>query len=178
LKFQGVLQKPLNSNPISVQVKLRKNNSTWQTDYQSSMFNVDDQGVWTGRVTFANVTPGSGYLVYVKGPKHLQKKICDATPTESSLGSGTYSCQNGNITLQSGENNFDFTGILLLGGDLPVNGRQDGVINALDTAFVRNSIGKTDAATAAIADINLDGMVDTQDWSIVLQTLSIKGDDL
>jgi hypothetical protein len=65
-----------------------------------------------------------------------------------------------------------------LAGDLPINGKQDGVINTQDTAFVRNSLGKNDPTTLSIGDINLDNIVDTQDWSGILQTLSIKGDDL
>jgi hypothetical protein len=178
LKFQGILQKPKNSNSIIVRVKLGNAKTQLQTNYQTATFTVNDQGVWTGKVAFSNVTPGDGYTLYVKGPKHLQKKICDQTPTESALGPGTYSCQNGKINLIGGENTFDLTNILLLAGDLPVSGAQDGVINAQDTAFVRNSLGKRDEATLAIADINLDNIVDTQDWSAILQTLSIKGDDL
>lgn len=65
-----------------------------------------------------------------------------------------------------------------MAGDLPINGKQDGVINTQDTAFVRNSLGKNDPTTLSIGDINLDNIVDTQDWSGILQTLSIKGDDL
>jgi hypothetical protein len=178
LRFQGILKKPKNSSPINVKVKLGNSRTQLQTDYQIATFTVDDEGIWTGRVSFSNITPGGQYTLYVKGPKHLQKKICDQRPTESFLGPGTYNCQDGRITLQAGVNDFDLTGILLLAGDLPVNGEQDGVINTQDTAYIRNNFGKTDPATLAVADINLDGIVDTQDWSGILQTLSIKGDDL
>jgi hypothetical protein len=178
LKFQGVLKKPKNSSPIIVKVKLGNSRTQLQTDYQKVIFTVDDEGVWRGRVAFSNVSSGSQYTLYVKGPKHLQKKICDQKPTESVLGPGTYNCQEGKITLQAGENDLDLTGILLLAGDLPVNGTQDGVINALDTVYVRNSLGKSDATTLSICDVNLDNSCDTQDWSVILQALSIKGDEL
>lgn len=178
LRFQGILKKPKNSNPVKVKVKIVSQKKNWESDYQIGDFFVNNDGVWSGKVIFNDVPLSNDYFILVKGPKHLQKRICDARPVESSLGSGSYNCRIGNINLQSGENNFDFTGILLLAGDLPLNGRQDGVINALDTTFIRNNLGKTDSAIVSVGDVNLDGIVDTQDWSGILQTLSIKGDDL
>jgi hypothetical protein len=72
---------------------------------------------------------------------------------------------------------LDFSKIYLLGGDLPVNGLQDGVVDSLDTSYIRNNLGKTDADVISIADINLDGRIDTQDWSAVIYALSVKTDE-
>jgi hypothetical protein len=44
-----------------------------------------------------------------------------------------------------------------LAGDLPVNGTQDGVVDSLDTSYIRNNLGKTDPTVVSIADLNLDG---------------------
>lgn len=174
LRFQGIVnQCPVNNKKIKVKVKL---GGRTNTEYKSTDFSCN-QGKWTGSLTF-NATPGSGYIVYVKGEKHLQKKICDKTPQESRLGPGTYNCRSGQITLNSGTNNLNFTGIVNLYGDLPVGGEQDGVINSLDSSFIRNNLGKNDPQVLAICDGNLDNKCDTQDWSMLIMALSIKGDEL
>lgn len=139
---------------------------------QTGEFTVDDNGIWNGQVTFTNITPGNGYKVLVKGPKHIQKKICDMKPDEAE--SGFYRCSEGKITLTSGENNFDFSGIRLPVGDLP---DQDGVIDAYDISFLRNSLNKKDDEILAIGDLNLDGIVDTQDYALLLASLTVKYDE-
>ena len=175
LRFQGILEKPADQyNSMVVHVKL--GGSPPPADCGTGTFTSDDNGVWSGTVS-CNATPGPGYIVYTKGPKHIQKKICDATPTESTVGPGTYHCGDGKITLAAGTNNLDFSGILQLTGDLPVSGRQDGAVTALDTSFIRNNLGSTDPAALAIGDVNLDGKIDTQDWSLVIAALSVRGDE-
>lgn len=174
LRFQGIVnQCPQGDKKIKVRVKL---GGIAETDYQQTDFSCN-QGVWNGSVSF-DAHSGSGYVVYIKGEKHLQKKICDQTPQESRLGPGTYSCSDGQIDLYSEENNLDFTGIINLYGDLPVGGEQDGVINSLDSSYIRNNLGKSDPEVLAICDGNLDGKCDTQDWSMLIMSLSIKGDEL
>jgi hypothetical protein len=74
-------------------------------------------------------------------------------------------------------NNLDFSRIYLLAGDMPVSGGQDGVVDSLDTSYIRNNLGKTDSGVLAIADLNLDGKVDTQDWSLVIAALSVRADE-
>jgi hypothetical protein len=56
-------------------------------------------------------------------------------------------------------------------------GAQNGIIDAYDTTFIRTNLGTTDAAKIAIGDLNLDGGIDTQDYSMILQSLSIKFDE-
>lgn len=75
LRFQGILKRPKNDNPIAVKIKIGNNKLSWQSDYQVVTFSVDDQGIWSGRVSFSNVPITTEMIVYVKGPKHLQKKF-------------------------------------------------------------------------------------------------------
>jgi hypothetical protein len=144
----------------------------FQTNYQTGIFTVDDNGIWTGRVTFSNVTPGGQYTLYVKGPKHLQKKICDNNPSETYP--ATYYCDQGRIVLREGENNLDLSKILLLIGDLP---DQDGIVNSYDTSLVRNNLGRSDEEALRLADVNFDGIVNTQDYSLIIAALSIRLDE-
>jgi hypothetical protein len=60
-------------------------------------------------------------------------------------------------------------------GDLP---DQNGVVDSYDTSYIKLNLGSTDARALQIADLNLDGIVDTQDYSLVIASLSIKYDDL
>ena len=177
IKLQGISTKPANSNPINVQVKLGGGGLTAETAPQTGQFTVDANGVWTGKVSFAKVPTGGGYRIYVKGPKQIQKKVCDAAPSETDQ--GTYHCADGTITLQAGDNTFDFTKITQMAGDLPqAGGAQNGIIDSYDTTFIRTNLGTTDAGKLAIGDLNLDNIIDTQDISMIYKSLSIKYDDL
>jgi len=176
IKFQGISKKPTNANPINVQVKIDGGTLPAATAYKTVSFSVNDAGEWSGTAAFDAVPAGSGYKVYIKGPKHLSKKICDAAPSEAT--SGTYHCTDGKIALVAGTNTFDLSKIVLLAGDLPeAGGAQNGIIDAYDTTFIRTNLGTTDAAKIAIGDLNLDGGIDTQDYSMILQSLSIKFDE-
>ena len=88
------------------------------------------------------------------------------TLSNSSNASGTFNpyCNN----------NLDFSGIILLAGDLPI---QDGSVTAYDTSLVRNNLGKTDADAVSKADVNRDGKVDTQDYSLIIAALSVRNDE-
>ena len=176
IKLQGVTKKPIKSDAVDVQVKLGGGGLTAVTAYKSVKFTVNDAGIWSGKAEFADIPVGGGYRVYIKGPKHLAKKICDTAPSETK--GGEYHCGDGKIELKAGENTLDFSKIIQLGGDLPeAGGKQNGIIDAYDTTFVRTNLGTTDAAKVAIGDINLDGGIDTQDYSIIIQSLSIKFDE-
>ncbi|OGK33898.1 hypothetical protein A3F58_00545 [Candidatus Roizmanbacteria bacterium RIFCSPHIGHO2_12_FULL_37_9b] len=171
VRFQGILGLPNQAQPLSVKVTI---NSIALSVAQTAVgdFTVDNNGFWSGRVGFNNVSPSSDYKIFIKGPKHLQKRICQSTPQESSP--GTYHCENGAILLNYGDNNLDFSGIFLLVGDLPV---QDGVVNSYDISLIRNNIGSTDPSVLALADLNLDGIVDSQDYSLVIAALSVRTDE-
>jgi len=174
LKLQGVSKKPVSSSPISVKVKLGGKLMAQTSAYQTITYTVGDEGVWTGSAGLS-APPGDGYVLYVKGPKHLQKKICDAAPSETS--GGTYHCGEGKINLKAGDNDLNLSGILMLVGDLPENGTQNGIIDSYDTSYVRQHLQSTKADELAIADVNYDGGIAGQDYSLVLASLSIKYDE-
>ncbi len=171
LKFQGILKKPNTATIMPVKVTV-SGKGTPGPQGRVGDFTVDENGIWSGRVDFVSFPPGSDYKVFVKGPKHLQKRVCDNAPSESFPGS--YHCENGVITLAPGGNALDFSTIYQLVGDLP---QQDGVVNSYDISLVRNNLGKSDAPTLALADLNLDGIVDSQDYSLVIAALSIRSDE-
>lgn len=109
--------------------------------------------------------PGPGKTIYLKGPKHLQKKLVERTELVS-----------GN------NNNFDWTGELLQlePGDLPNpanNYEQDGVVNAMDVALLVERIGSHEDGDLQVADLNYDDIVNANDLSLLIATLSTKYDD-
>ena len=170
LKFQGITKKPKDElNRIRVKVSL-SHDSLKQVNSEYGEFTCDDSGIWTGIVNFKSVVPQEGYKILVKGPKHIQKKICTATPSESSF--GNYRCLSGDdlITIYEGSNDFDFSGIYMLAGDLP---NQDGVVNSYDTSAVFNKLNKLDYASLTNSDINLDGAVNALDYGIIIQSLTV-----
>ncbi len=136
-------------------------------------FSAQSDGTWIGDVTFEDISHGDGYYLLVKGPKHVQKRICEDLPFE--LTDGTYSCETGEITIDESELVLDFTGIKLLAGDVPP---QDGVVDSLDLAIVREIIAQPTADRSAtelieIGDLNFDGIVDSQDFDLIIETLEI-----
>ncbi|PJC83690.1 hypothetical protein CO006_00410 [Candidatus Roizmanbacteria bacterium CG_4_8_14_3_um_filter_35_14] len=172
LKFQGISGKPADSqNSMAVKVKLKKEGETNPSE-ATGVFSADTSGVWSGKASF-NLSSVSGkYLIYIKGPQHIQKKFCDSAPSENNA--GTYSCANANISITVGDNNLDFSKVMVLSGDLD----QNGVVDSVDISIVRNNLGKTDTATLTKADVNRDGRVDTQDFSLILAALAVRTDEL
>lgn len=178
LKFQGIAANPATPrNFMNVKFTLGGADLTTQLVKSGSFF-ADASGVWSGKVGFDLTAPaGKKYNLYVKGPKHIQKKICDIAPTENPA--GTYRCSTANVTLAVGENTLDLSKILLLSGDIYGPDKvQDGIVNSVDISYVKNNLNKNDAGILAVCDINLDGKCDTQDYSLILSALSIKSDEL
>lgn len=171
LKFQGIVRKPSAGDQMITKVSVVNLGTGFKSDTNDVTFTVDDSGVWTGSTSF-DTPGGSGYYILVKGPKHVQKKVCDAAPTETVPGS--YRCAGGNIALHSGDNDLDFSNIYQLVGDLP---DQDGIVDSYDVSFLRLNLGNTDDKSLSVGDVNLDGRVDSQDYSLVIASLSIKKDE-
>ena len=74
LKFQGITSKPAGVlNKLNVKVKLYNETTNQETDYKTAEFTADDAGVWSGNTTF-DVNVNAKYVLYVKGPYHIQKK--------------------------------------------------------------------------------------------------------
>lgn len=171
VRFQGIPEAPkVQYGKMDVNVTLKGGGQ--QVKEQSVEFTAQTGGVWVGSMGVDGISDITKYELLIKGPKHLSKKICQVNPTEQIP--GTYKCQNGDINLTKGDNNLDFSNIILLGGDLP---QQDGLINALDFAFVRQHLGSQNPDDLARGDINLDGIIDTQDHTIIKTALDFKYDE-
>lgn len=169
LKIQGIASKPADAlNSLNIKFRIYDENTEKYTDNDGSKFTANDAGIWSGDVDFNNIVPSHKYVLYVKGPFQVQKKVCDKIPKETD--GGTYKCTRGVVALKAGVNDLDLTGIILLSGDLPT---QDGTINAYDTSLIRNNVGKDEDK----CDVNRDGKCDTQDYSLLISTLSIKNDE-
>ncbi len=172
LKFQGINKLPATGqNSMVVKVKVYREGVSTPTD-GTGTFIADANGIWSGTVPINLAAVDGKYKVLIKGPQHIQKKICDSVPSETSP--GIYRCSDGNITLTAGDNNLDLSGIIMLVGDLD----QNGLVDSVDIGLVKNNLGKTDGETLAKADLNRDGVVDTQDYSLILAALSVRTDEL
>jgi len=171
IKLQGVTKIPRNTGDIPVVISFVRDEEI--VDTRSTIFKVQPDGSWKGSGQYDNLLSGVDYLLLIKGPKHLQKKICVARPNEAI--SGHYSCQTGSIRVENGDTNFDMTGIMLLAGDLPV---QNGIIDAVDIIYIRNNLGSKDPEVVSRADLNYDEIVDSQDYTIIINALSFKYDEL
>lgn len=176
LSFQGIVSQPTNRKTMDVRVAL-VGGALQDPKVKQVSFTQENDKIWKGQVTFEGVQMGDGYYLLVKGPKHIQKRICDLVPTESSP--GTYSCFKGEITIDAQTEEVNLGGILLMVGDLP---DQDGVVDAYDTSLIRNIIAqpsedRRSEENLSLADLNLDGIVDTQDSSLVVSALSVRSDE-
>ncbi len=165
IRLQGLFNKPPGDAKVPVMVKLSgKGGSPPQ---QTVQFDFQSDGTLNGSVKFDNMTSGSGYTLYVKGPKHLQRKICNNEPIE--IKEGGYRCEESNLNLKTGDNALNLAGILQLAGDIPdENGKQDGIINSFDISYVQNNSGKSDPGTVKRADLNYDGIIDGKDYSLIV----------
>ncbi len=172
VRFQGLTLQPAEEyRTMNAKVILAAEDKSFREE-KSVKFDVDGNGQWTGTYSAKNVPLGAQYAVFIKGSKHLMKKICETSPTESVA--GTYKCSTGKINLKEGSQEMDLSKIILLVGDLP---QQDGIIDSLDLAFVRNNFGSKTNSTVARGDLNLDGIVDTQDMVLMLKALEFKYDE-
>jgi len=172
VRFQGLTVQPAEEyRTMNAKVVLAAEDKSFREE-KSVRFDVDGNGQWTGTYSAKNVPLGAQYAVFIKGSKHLMKKICETSPTESVA--GTYKCSTGKINLKEGSQEMDLNKIILLVGDLP---QQDGIIDSLDLAFVRNNFGSKTNSTVARGDLNLDGIVDTQDMVLMLKALEFKYDE-
>jgi hypothetical protein len=113
----------------------------------------NSQGVYTGSTD--NIPPGT-YHIYIKGPRHLQKKFENIA---INLGVNTYNWSN--------DSRF-----LLLAGDILGN---DNFVNALDLGKIIEDYFPNTPANS-IADLNLDGTVNSIDIGFVIENYFRTGD--
>lgn len=169
IRLQGVTSKPKNASPISILFTI--SNSTF-TDSKPVLFNFEENGTASATVSYQSPIQGENYVISLKGPKHRKVTFCTRAPQEEREGS--YSCEGGAISITAGINTFDFSEVVMLAGDLP---EQNGVIDSKDVIFIRNNLGSTEASKIETADLNYDGIIDTQDFSLVIAALGSKYDE-
>ncbi len=170
IRTQGLTEAAKKVNEVPVRVVFLKDETVIDERIVSMSKNGD--GSWTGTSKYVTLLTGTDYTLLIKGPKHLQKKICTNKPSES-IG-GQYSCTDGTIRIQAGDNRIDLKGVTLLAGDLPL---QNGIVDAVDIAYIRSNLGKSDAEIVSRGDLNYDGIVDSQDYGMIINALSFKYDE-
>lgn len=166
LKLQGVTKKP--ATVTSIPIKIGIGDGTLEAPiYQTGTFTVDDNGIWSGTVSF-QAFPGDGYKVTAKPPLGSQKRFCDADADDGVGTEGFYECTRGNLTLTEGENTFDFSKVAILAGDIGV---QNGIVNAGDLIDCRIRLGMSDPDALSVADVNYDGGVNNLDCAAILTSM-------
>lgn len=169
ITFAGVADSSKVKEVPKVSVKIKKGFDL-VAEFADVALQPAEGAAFRGRLVLTGVDPGDNLTIYIKGPKHLARKFCQNNQTERCTGMGK-------ISLKPGENNFDFTRLSLEPGDLPdptKNMAQDGVVNSDDLSRLKLRLGKTDSSDLAIADLDFNGVVNTRDVVLFLQTLSTK----
>ncbi|MEI7653240.1 MAG: hypothetical protein WCJ70_03100 [bacterium] len=179
---QGVLtDRPLPYNKLKVMVSVGGGSGSSvllkNTEPVENEFVAVGEGIFEGTVSFDPkvLKPGTGYKIVVKAGKHLAKRFCSPEPNKGKQEpDGSYTCPQinaGIIQLKSGLNSFDFSKVFLPSGDLPINGKQDTVVDSTDFTYIRKKIPSEDPEILRIADINMDGVLDTQDYVLTITNL-------
>lgn len=121
------------------------------------------------------LSPGSGYVIIVKGEKHLARKFCKASGQTTACQSGefiTIPTPNGQTTT------FTFTGLPLDPGDLRA---QDGKADRADFAKIKDRMNISCSLLSdddkLIADVNYSGCVDSMDAYWMRHTLETRYDE-
>ena len=169
IKLQGVTSLPKSTGSINMKISLQQESNT--IDSRTIAFSPTEDGTWIAVVEYHNIPQANNFFVSIKGPKHLKMKVCENTPNERI--DGTYQCNTGKINITAGENMLDFSNIFMLAGDLPI---QNGIVDSVDIAFVRSSIGSKNTEAVARGDVNYDGIIESQDYTILINALSYKYD--
>jgi hypothetical protein len=166
VKFQGITTQKAGQK---VKITVHKDGLTDKV-FPNVNVTANAGGLYTGQVTLARVAAGNNYAIFIKGPKHLQKKFCTNNQA-------TRCTTTANITLTAGQNTFDFSKMELEAGDVPDpnnNNQQDGVCNTQDYSLVKNLRGNPEPAALAVGDLNLDGIVNETDTGMIRETLKTK----
>lgn len=172
IRLQGVVQQPkAEYGTLNTKVVLLSQNKSFR-DEKIVTFKAENAGIWSGELSAQNVPIDNKFFILLKGPKHLMKKICDNEPVESV--EGNYNCTEAKITLKSGAQDMNFSKVIILAGDIPV---QDGIIDSVDAVYIRNNFGISNSAVVTRGDLNYDGIVHAQDMVLLLKALEFKYDE-
>jgi len=179
IKFMGVNDGSADEALVTLRFRREGSPQIRSIDYQSSSFKVfhDENGIYVAQIGipksyFDDIS--TGYIVYLKGEKHLSKKFCYPHGQNERCSGFT-----GNINIPSeGELDLDFTGLPLEAGDLPP---QDGVVDINDFQQINalmeklsTNITENDLNTT---DLNYDNKINISDMFLLRQTLETKYDE-
>lgn len=152
--------KDIGTQPVDIVVK----GDGITKKYEDVSVEFDDEAVGKASIELVGVEPGDNYAILIKGPVHLAKRFCKNQQTEHCwLGEG-------GVTLNFGENEFDWTTLNLEPGDID----QNGIVNSSDFTRLKQALMEEGDIPE---DINFNGIVNGQDVSFFLQTLSAKYED-
>jgi len=127
-------------------------------DYVVSVTKKSGSNVFDADLDVGDVDLTKKYAFLVKPKKGVAKLLC-------SLDKSGNSCTEPTITLQkSYVYSLEFDTILL--GDVPT---QNGTVNGQDLSVIKGKIGQVEGDNDA--DLNQDGIVDTEDFSLALYSL-------
>lgn len=117
-----------------------------------------------------------GLALFIKGPRHIQTKYGKDGQNDF------YNKSGGEISVDARTNNkpvFDFTKYPMLAGDVTSeNGGQDGMVNGLDFAYVKSEVIKRSEGDNILADLNGNCKLESQDLSLLMQSLRNKAEQL
>ena len=189
IRPQGVMtERELPYNKLKVAVSVGGGVGTTAlaktTDAVVNEFVSVGDGMFEGTATFDPkiLKAGKGYKILVKAGKHLTKRFCSPEPNKGKTSpDSSYTCPQVNagiIDLKLGLNTFDFSNVYLPAGDLAINGKQDGVVDSTDFTFIRKKIPSEDPEVLRVGDINMDGVLDTQDYVLTISNLVNNVDEL
>lgn len=174
VKLQGVDRTPATTKRLPFKISLigSENNKQGPQTVELTASERND-GIFEGMVEFNQLQPEANFRLLIKGPKHLQKRICDPKPT----GMYTYHCSgNQSFPLSTGINEIDLTQAPLLTGDLPLP-KQDGILNSNDTVAIQNCMVNPNDNCKQQTDVNFDGVTNGTDLILVINSMGIKYDD-
>lgn len=172
VRLQGIVIQPKEAYRVQTMKVLVQSTDKSFKDEQAISFTVNGDAIWIGSMKLANVPIEKTFNIFVKGTKHLQRKVCTLSPTENVP--GQYDCSSGQIKLVEGTNVVDMSKIFVLAGDIPI---QNGIVDSVDIIYVRKNLGTTNPSILSRADFNLDGIVDTQDYTLAVTALGFKYDE-
>ena len=167
-RMQGVLNWIANQSALT-KLKILKNGVEIDNDSISFIASLSSDYLWHGQFE-QRLVPSNDYVFLVKPDKHLQRKVCSLSGRDSST---LYDCGENTITLSSNTTDLDLSGLTFFAGDITgEQGIADGKVDSLDYVMIQliiqNNTGK-DPTKVAKADLNYDGIVDTQDASLIIE---------
>lgn len=164
--------------PMQVIVLSGGDSKVYTNVIPSSKTAVGDTLVFSGSLVLSGFNHYSNVAVFIKGPKHIQMKY--AVQNQSAA----YNKAGGELTLTNNSSTspvYNFTAYPMVPGDVTgdSDGIQDGWINGIDFAFVKNKVlnehmAPKDAGTYMQADLDGDCQYNTNDITILQISIQTK----